>query len=380
MEDLNNKRVIKNNNVKNPSGYGPTKPYILGTVIAGILTMVPISTLFLSLINIDVNENVYIISFFLVKVIGFLIYIFALKELSIKKITIIAVAGVFLLLTGFFTISLNNSDNKGIDGIGEALATGFIMNVCLYVYYSLAFVLFILYAKKFIFKKKVIISIIISILTIILIVNAYKFFLFHSTTEKVTEEIKSVADFKNELVKRNLYDDDYFLFGVDNNDNYIHRIDFETDLNEKYPSYIYYGYKANNVNKWIIYYTNSKIYAVLGEYSESQSFQGFNEIRCKYDCEYLLYEDNEIYTYNWIKNYYEKINNEKDGIYNTDLCYYVTDPIIKGSSNRNISKIYVDVLEKTGYGYIENMTMKYVIIDEINSTMLDEYAEKIVRH
>ena len=380
MEDLNNKRVIKNNNAKNPSVYGPTKPYILGTVIAGILTLVPISSLFLSLFNIDVNENVYIISFFLVKVIGFLIYIFALKELSIKRIILMILAGVFLFLTAFFTSSLNSSDNKGIDGIGEALALGFFINICLYIYYILAFIFFILYAKKFIFKKKAIISILVSILVIALIVVAYKFYKFHSTTKKVTEDINSVSDFKNELVKRNLYNDDYFLFGVDNNDNYIHKIDFETDLNKKYPSYVYYGYKTSDTENWIIYYTNGKIYAVLGEYDKSQSFQGYNEIRCELKCKYILCDDNEIYTYNWIKNYYEKFNNEEDGVFNTHLRYFVTDNNFKGNSNMGISKINVDVVEKDEDSYIEYVNKKYMIIDEINATMLDEYAEKIVRH
>ena len=77
-------------------------------------------------------------------------------------------------------------------------------------------------------------------------------------------------DFDNELMQRSLFDNNDLLFGVDNKDENIHRIN--NNSNRKYPSYIYLGYKTKNLTKnfnkdddylyWIIYYTNGKIYAV----------------------------------------------------------------------------------------------------------------------
>ena len=163
------------------------------------------------------------------------------------------------------------------------------------------------------------------------------------------------------------------MFGVDNKEKNIHKISFYSNLNEKYPSYIYYGYKTKNVSKninkyddylnWIIYYTNGKLYAVLGDFDDSQLFsQDYYSIELSY-CGNILSEDEEIYTYNWEKNYYENINIKKDGISIEPLRYYYKDG----------THINVDVLKKFSYYFLHN----YEITDKIDSNMLDIYANNL---
>lgn len=366
MEQYNNKN---SNETK--------KSYIIFTILAGILTLVPISTLILELIglinsNSYINDSIYIISFYVVKVIGFLIYFCILKEMTKSKTAMTIIAGIFLVISGLMYNKMNSMENKGIDYIGEALGIAIIFNGCIYIYYIFTFILFIMYAKKFIFKKKVIISIIIAIISILILIFTTKVITHYTSIQKISSDIPSVADFKYELNRRHLYTNEYLLFGVDNIENNIHKIDFNNDSNKKYPSYIYYGYKTKNESKnikkytdyleWIIYYTNGKIYAVLGEYDDSQLFQDFYRLQVSYHGN-ILSEDNEIYTYNWKKNYYEKINIEKNSVACQDLRYYY----------ENGTYIIVEVLEKFSSRGLEN----YEIIDKIDANMLNSYANKL---
>lgn len=352
-----------------------TKTYIFYTILAGILTMLPISTWILELIDLInpdsyISEYIYIISFYVVKVIGFLIYFFVLKKMTKRKVTLAIIAGIFLLFNGLMYSGMNSTENTGIDYIGQAIVVSTIFKICLYIYYIIAFILFILYAKKIIFKKKVIISIIISIILIILFVYAYKTISHYTSTQKVSEEIKSVNDFKNELVERNLYTEDNILFAVDNKEDNIHKINFSNNSEEKYPSYIYYGYRTKNETKnfnqnddylyWMIYYTNGKIYAALADYFESSYPNSYNIYSN------ILSEENEIYIYNINENYYEKINNENDGI-STENLYYKDD-------NMYIS---IDLLNKSVFGYVEGLCEEYEVVDTIDADFLDNYANNI---
>ena len=378
MNQYNNQIESKDTNFKHNTLGETTKSYIFYTIIAGILTLIPVTSLISGLIysinpSIYINEDIYIISFYLIKIIGFLIYFFVLKKTTKKKITLIKIAGIFLLFSSLMYNNMNSMGNTGIDYIGQALGLAIIFRMSLYIYYIFAFIVFILYAKNFIFKKKVIISIIISLFSIVLLIFAYKTISHYTSIQKVTEDIPSINDFKNELKARNLYTEENLLFGVDNKEKNIHKISFYSNLNEKYPSYIYYGYKTKNVSKninkyddylnWIIYYTNGKLYAVLGDFDDSQLFsQDYYSIELSY-CGNILSEDEEIYTYNWEKNYYENINIEKDGISIEPLRYYYKDG----------THINVDVLKKFSDYFLHN----YEITDKIDSNMLDIYANNL---
>lgn len=376
MNQYNNQIESKDTNFKHNTLGETTKSYIFYTIIAGILTLIPVTSLISGLIysinpSIYINEEIYIISFYVIKIIGFLIYFFVLKKTTKKKITLIIIAGIFLLFSSLMYNNMNSMENTGIDYIGQALGLAIILRMSLYIYYIFAFIVFILYAKNFIFKKKVIISIIISLFSIVLLILAYKTISHYTSIQKVTEDIPSINDFKNELKARNLYTEENLLFGVDNKGKNIHKISFYSNLNEKYPSYIYYGYKTKNVSKniykyadylnWIIYYTNGKLYAVLGDFDDSQ-FQDYYSIELSY-CGNILSEDEEIYTYNWEKNYYENINFEKDGISIEPLRYYYKDG----------THINVDVLKKFSDYFLHN----YEITDKIDSNMLDIYANNL---
>lgn len=371
MYEYNNNQIeSQDTNFRSDTLNKTTKLYIFYTLIAGILTLIPVSSLILRLVNSNISEYIYIILFYVEKVIGFLIYFFLLKKITKKKIILIIIAGIFLLFSGLMYNNMNSMENTGIDYIGQALGMAIIFKICLYIYYIIAFILFISYAKNFILKKKVIIPIIISIVAIVLLVFAYKTISQYTSIQKVTEDIKTVSDFKNELNKRDLYAEEYLLFGVDNKENNIHKISFDTDLNKKYLSYIYYGYKTKNVSKninknddylyWIIYYTNGKIYATLVDYYESSYPNSYNIYSN------VLGEEEELYTYNWDENYYEKINIEKDGISTETLYYHGNDMYIS-----------IEALSKSSFGYVEYLCEKYEVIDEINSYILDNYANNL---
>lgn len=350
-----------------------SKKYIVYTILAGILTLIPVGTMILGIIDTKINsdgyinESIYAIVFYAVKVIGFLIYIFVLNQNTKKRKALIIISGIFLILTGLAQKNMESMDNKGLDYIGEALARALIFKACLYIYYISTIVLFISYSKKFLFKKKVIIAIVVLIIfssisgVIIKQINNY------TSTQKINDDIPTVNDFKSELMKRNLYDNDGLLLGIDNKDRNIHRI--TNNLDEKYPSYIYLGYKTKNLNKyfnknedylyWIIYYTNGKLYAALVDDYKSSYPESF------YIYSNILSEEETKYVYNTEENYYDIIKSETDYV-KTDRLYYE-------GNNRYIS---IEYLKKCDYGY-SILCVEYKLIDKINSQTLDNYAEQL---
>ena len=83
MNQYNNQIESKDTNFKHNTLGETTKSYIFYTIIAGILTLIPVTSLISGLIysinpSIYINEDIYIISFYLIKIIGFLIYFFVL--------------------------------------------------------------------------------------------------------------------------------------------------------------------------------------------------------------------------------------------------------------------------------------------------------------
>lgn len=141
------------------SNSGLTAKYILLTILAGILTLLPISTLIISLFDkvnpaTYISTLIYIGAYYITKIIGFLIYFLALRQLTKSKVILTIFAAIFLAFSLFMYFCLNNMENTGIDYIGEALGYTLLYKSSIYVYFILSFIIFLLYAKNFIFKKK----------------------------------------------------------------------------------------------------------------------------------------------------------------------------------------------------------------------------------
>lgn len=341
--------------------------YIIITIIAGILTMVPISSLILNLIDTNgiLNENIYIVSFYLLKIIGIALYFILLKNITnFKKITAF-ISVITMIISIFMYIAMTNMENTGLDYIGEALVYAMGFNIFIIVYYISSFLLFISYAKKFILKK----ASIITILSIILLIGIILLFNHLTSYTKISEDIPTVNDFKTELINRNIYVDDNLLFGINNEGDNIYHLDFNKDSNDKYPSYVYYGYKSENTTdnkyiyqdyiEWLIYYTNGEIYAVVGELDDSQLFQNFYKLETSYMGN-ILTENTTAYTYNIEENRYDIINIKKQGASTNTL----RTKFIDGND------IIVDTFEKFPSLVID----KYELVDKIDAQTLNSYV------
>ena len=326
--------------------------YIFCTILAGFLTLFPTGSA---------------TSFYILKLLGFIIYFFVLKKITKTKIVIAVLAIIFLLLNFLSYNDISNLGHVGLGDLGSALGRLVIFRIFLYMYYLLTVILFILYARKFLFKKQVLIPIIVIGITITLLVFIYKLIYSKLQTKEVKNNISNTISLKKELDERKLYNEDYLLFGVDNEGKNIHRIYFNSNANEKYPLYIYYGYKTLNTNKiinpndeylnWIIYYTDDKIYAALADYYKT----GYPDSYVIYGS--ILGEQNNFYLYDNNNNVFEKINTNKENIYFDYLFYksedmYISMALIKKATSQYLYK-------------------QYEVLDSINSNTLDSYANKL---
>ena len=245
--NTNNKIPATDSTLKNDNLSKVTKSYVFYVLIAGILTLLPVVELISEVIatlapNLELSNKIYAIAFYAVKVFGVLIYFFALKEKTIPKIIFALIAGIFLLLNGLAYSNLSNMESGGLDSLGQTLGYVMIYRICLYIYYAFTFTLFILHARNFLFKKKVLVSILIAIASAILLVFTYNIVSRFGATLEVNTTSKTVNDFKNELLARNLYADENILLGINSKGEHLNLLDFDSNSNEKYPSYIYYGY------------------------------------------------------------------------------------------------------------------------------------------
>ena len=328
MYEYQNKEELSNNSINNNEEKVVTKSYVILTLLAGILTLVPITSLIFNAMypTIEVNDYIFIGSFYGVKLIGILIYYLALPKMSKVKNIWSIVAIVFLILSAYIYLQPTEPGHEGIDYIGEAVAIGLAINICMYIYYSIFFVIFFNYAEIFIFKKKVIISIIVGVVLIALLFVIYKAIDHYMSIEKVTDNIPTVSDFEKELRTRHLYVNNNLLFGIDDKEDNIHKIDFYNNSTDKYPAYIYYGYKTLNIGKetdstdeylnWVIYYMNGNLYASIAKYYESSfpnSIILYGEV---------LSENKTIYIYNHEKNYYDLVRSESECIDDTEGLSY----------------------------------------------------------
>lgn len=365
MNQFNQQQNNPNINPPNDNSTELPKSYTYLVLLAGVLTLVPKMLLMEVLESINANLVKGDVTFLFLQVINFIglsIYLFLPKK-TIQKDPLPKITMITLVATILIYFFLNSLPGKTFTGfILVTVGTALIYIISLLAYYGLAFTTFMYYLKDIKIRKEIKTVIII----IIVAISSFLFYAPYLSIRKVPENIPTVADFKNELTKRNLYVDENLLFGVDNNENNLHQINFSKNSNEKYPSYVYYGYKTQNNNSndysyWIIYYTNGKLHAALAKHLSRLDSDKIDEIFDIYTIySDILSEDEKVYTYNCQKNYYEKINIKKGGV----------DSQILHDNN-----IDVLVLENPEKGYVERIHKKYKVINKIDSNSLDDYAK-----
>ena len=234
--------------------------------------------------------------------------------------------GIIFSLGGLFLI--NNMENKGIDAIGEALAYGGIFSLGRILLIIVPIIIILIDNRKFIFRKKVIMVVIMLGILIFLCFPIH----YLITTTKVRENIPTVEDLEKELIQRDLKTNNtnYKLYGINNKSDKAIALSFEKNKNEKYPLYVY----SIVDYPWIIYYANGDIYAVRGKYWDYYTAYnqdtGYNEEKIIW--EYSLNnqiksEKEEISIYNRKYNRFEKGNS----ITNESFNYYSKNKSIENS-------------------------------------------------
>ena len=137
-------------------------------------------------------------------------------------------------------------------------------------------------------------------------------------------ELKTVKEFEDELISRGLVLENAYvsgcdISGMDSSYEYLKRINFDTDMNKKYPIYLYTCYaslieRSNNPSiyysidsddwyiSWVILYVNGQLYALTSDESELNSMWNTTLLSTKYSR--IVSESDNITTYNWSKNRY----------------------------------------------------------------------------
>ncbi len=150
-------------------------------------------------------------------IIFLIIYIITTKKNYFfqKFLLILNFIGIILAFGGFYL--LNNMENKGLDYIGEALFYGGIVSLGMIILIICPLIILIIDNKKFIFRKKTLKVIAIIGVAIML------YFPLHTliTTTKISENIPTVENFKEELTNRGFLTDttNYKLYGIKKSNN-----------------------------------------------------------------------------------------------------------------------------------------------------------------
>lgn len=222
-----------------------------------------------------------------------------------KLLLFFSFAGIIISFGGL--VLIETMENKGIDGIGEALIYGAMIALGRILLIVCPFITFIIDNRKFIFRKKIIIPIIVLGISITL----YFPIRYIITTTRISENIPTVGDFEKELIQRGIMTKktSYKLYGVSSTNKKAIKLSFEKNNIDKYPLYVY---SVSN-SSWIIYYANGEIYAVRGKYwdyyTEYDVKSGYNEEKIIWDYpDEILSETEKISVYNAKTNRYEKGN------------------------------------------------------------------------
>lgn len=339
-----------------------TKKYKIFTIIAGIFTLIPVLNIIYNFLGLT-NEWLYYISFYGLKIIGILIYIFILKNLKRRQIIYIVLFVFNLLISILFLSSLNNVSG-GLDSLGKAMAIGLLFDASMYLYYIIAFLLYMSYAKKFVFKKNAIIRAVI-VLLLVIVIYLVSYIL---RVERIDEsKLVSVKDFENELISRNICNKkcntstDTKLYGIKKGLKKADDLSFYSDSDKKYPLYVYASVKKENENNWIMYYINGNLYAVNGYYylsnfsfsnEEQKVIIGYPKI--------MVSESNKIVTYNPKLNVFEETESLWVGSFN----YYAED----GGIN-----IFIDYPEATKKEY---NFFNINVVERVDKSTLDKIEQK----
>ena len=193
-----------------------------------------------------------------------------------KLLLFLSFIGIIFFFGGFFLIE--SMENKGIDGIGEAMLYAFIIRAGRILLMVCPIIILIIDNKKFLFRKKIITIIIILGIAIFLYFPISKLI----TTTKISENIPTVNDIEKELTQRGFMTNTngYRLYGINSANKKAIALSFEKNSDDKYPLYVYteIGFP------WIIYYANGEILAVEGYYKEYYSDDyGYSEdVKCSF--------------------------------------------------------------------------------------------------
>ena len=232
-----------------------TKKYKILTIIAGILTLIPVLSIIYNLIGVT-NEKLYTISFYGLKIVGLVIYIFISKKIKVRRIIYVVLA-ILSLLVSILMVNSMSGVSGGLDALGEALAYALLVKFSLYSYYIFAFLLYMSYAKKFIFKKNAIIRAVIVLLLALAVYGIIQLI----KVDRVKEDLlPTVGDFKNELASRGLCNGECYtsdsikLYGIKKGLEKADDLDFYSDSNKKYPLYVYATEETLHETNWLIYY------------------------------------------------------------------------------------------------------------------------------
>ncbi|MBQ6285686.1 MAG: hypothetical protein IJK67_05230 [Bacilli bacterium] len=324
-----------------------------------LLIIIPTQYITLNLFQIF-EDTPMMIAIFLPMLLGYLLYGIGFSKLE-KKQKILYILSFILFLIAFCSFKKAMSIDGGLDSVGEALGLVIIYRFSIIICRILALILLVISERKNIFKKKFLIPFSIIVVIIAIIVCLIKW--IPTLNYREEKNIKTLADFKNELDRRNIFSNSslYKVYGI--NKNGEKELSFEYNSADQYPEFIFVKYGNNNENEWIIYYVNGQISAVYGQF-----YIGYNgEEKIIWEYPYLvLSEGDEVVTYNDEKDiiekgkslYFSPCDKCKTYIYNTKLCYGSQYCDLLAITLNNVGYIDKNSLEKERHNYLKKYSYK----------------------
>lgn len=281
-------------------------------IISILLILLP-----LDIIILNIFSNLYLLAY-LPMTIGFIIYILNSKPKNLLKKILIIISILCMIISLLSYNSLLNVEG-GLDSLGTALGLVIFFRFSRITTKIIAFILLIIDNKEYIFRKKVIISLLSIIIGLTIVYYMYIGIKTSLTTIKVEEDIPSVENFEEELTSRGLITNysNYKLYGIKKGIEKGVTLSFEEDSTEKFPLYVFVNDITNEEPQYIIYYINGEIYAIKAKYFFSSSQKLGDEEKIIFEFpNTLITETDTITTYNVKKNCFEIGENVTETEYN----------------------------------------------------------------
>lgn len=276
----------------------------------------------------------------------------------------------------WMALSMEFSSNKGIDGIGEAIAKGAIFNIASIISIVTAISLFVICTKSLPYRPIIIGGAIIFTVLLIAGFNAPEIIRRSKITVTMAQEenMHSVKEFEEELVSRNLLTGKGMVYGIDKDFEEYSQMDelsWENDANKKYPAYVYVFSVDNNLDKdaidekilrsnsWLgfaeeiyfyIYYINGQITAV-----PARCIEQFNE-RNIISVNLIFSETERVHVFDFRENKYIYLA-EKDGVDSSFISFY--------DKSHDKFEYELNFLSNSGY-YSEYLCAAFHIVDRVN--------------